>query len=144
MKALNRLSFFMELYLQYCLLSSPISFLSSINFTSLFILSISGNYLQSKFPIWLRNISSIIFIDLSFNDLYGQISPGLGELPNLQYLDLYKNRNLTGSCSQLLSGSWKKIEFWDLSSNNFLGMFLAYLLFLVDDDTSKQCRGTSV
>ena len=100
--------------------------------------------MQSKFPIWILNISSIIFIDLSFNDLYGQISPGIGQLPNLQYLHLYVNTNLIGSCSQLLSGSWKKIEFLDLSSNNFLGMVLAYLLFLLDDDRSKQCRGRSV
>ena len=144
MEALNRLPFLIELHLQHCRLSGPISSLSSINFTSLSILNVGGNYLQSKFPIWLRNISSITFIDLSSNDLYGQISPGLGELPNLQHLDLSWNINLTGSCSQLLSGSWKKIEFLDLSFNNFLGMFLTYLLFLVDDDTSKKCRGTSV
>ena len=137
MEALNRLPFLTELHLQFCSLSGPILSLSSINFTSLSILNIGDNsYLQSKFPRWLLIISSIIFIDLSYNDLYGKIAPGLGELPNLQYLDLYKNRNLTGSCSQLLSGSWKKIEFLDLTSNNFLGMFLAYLLFLVDDDTS--------
>ena len=137
MEALNRLPFLMELHLQNCRLFGPISSLSSINFTSLSILNIGGNYhLQSKFPIWLLNISSITFIDLSSNDLYGQISPDLGELPNLQHLDLSWNINLTGSCSQLLSGSWKKIEFLDLTYNNFLGMCLVYLLFLVDDDTS--------
>ena len=141
---INKLPLLTELHLQYCGLSGPISSLSSINFTSLSILNIGGNNFQSMFSTWLRNISSITFIDLSYNDLYGQLSPGLGELPNLQYLDLSVNTNLIGSCSQLLSGSWKKIEFFDLASNNFLGMFLAYLLFLVDVDTSKQCRVISL
>ena len=89
MEALNMLPFFTKLNLQFCSLSGPISSLSSINFTSLSILNIGDNYyLQSKFPRWLLINSSIIFIDLSYNDLYGKISPGLGELPNLQYLDL--------------------------------------------------------
>ena len=133
-KALNRLPVFTELHLQYCGLSGLISSMSSINFTSLSILNIGGNYyLQSKFPIWLRNISSIIFIDLSDNDLYGQISPGLKQLPNLQYLDLSWNLNLTSSCSQLLSGSWKKIEFLDLVGNNFFVCFLLTIWFIVLD-----------
>ena len=43
-EALNKLPFFTELHLQYCGLSGPISSLSSINFTSLSILNIGGNY----------------------------------------------------------------------------------------------------
>ena len=71
MKALNKLPFLTELHLQYCWLLGPISSLSSINFTSLSILNIGINYLWSKFPIWLLNISSIVFTDLSNNHLYG-------------------------------------------------------------------------
>ena len=125
MEALNKLPFLTELHLQDCGLSSPIPSLPSINFTSLSVLNIGSNSLQSKFPIWLLNISTIVSIDLSNNYLHGQISHGLEELPNLQYLDLFGNTNLTGNCSQLLSGSWKKIEFLKLGSNNFLGKFLA-------------------
>ena len=124
-EALNKLPFFTELHLQQCGLSSPMSFLSSINFSSLLVISIGYNSFRSKFPIWLVNLSSLVYIDVSSNKLYGHISPGLRELPNLQHLDLSWNENLIGSCSQLLSRSWKKIEFLNLASNNFLGMFLA-------------------
>ena len=125
MEALNKLPFFIELHLQQCGLSSPMSFLSSINFSSLSVISIGYNSFRSKFPIWLVNLSSLVYIDVSSNKLYGHISPGLGELPNLQHLDLSWNENLIGSCSQLLSGSWKKIEFLNLAINKFLGTFLA-------------------
>ena len=83
MEALNKLSFLTELHLCGCRLPGQISSLSPINFTSLSVLNIGFNFLWSKFPIWLLNISSIVFIDLSNNHLYGQISLGLGELPNL-------------------------------------------------------------
>ncbi|KAL6335136.1 hypothetical protein AAG906_027196 [Vitis piasezkii] len=95
MEVFNKLSFLTELHLQDCGLSGSISSLNSINFTSL------------------------------SNKLYGHISPGLGELPNLQHLYLSENENLTGSCSHLLSGSWKKIEFLNLTYNKFLGTFFA-------------------
>ncbi|KAJ9693307.1 hypothetical protein PVL29_012175 [Vitis rotundifolia] len=121
MEVINKLSFLTELHLEDCGLSGSISSLNSINFTSLSVISISGNSFWSKFPIWLLNLSSLVYIDVSSNQLYGQISPGLGELPNLQHLDLSWNENLTGSCSQLLSGSWKKIEILDLAGNKFLG-----------------------
>ncbi|KAL6312529.1 hypothetical protein AAG906_021241 [Vitis piasezkii] len=125
MEVFNKLSFLTELHLQDCGLSGSISSLNSINFTSLSVISISGNSFRSKFPIWLLNLSSLVYIDASSNKLYGHISPGLGELPNLQHLYLSKNENLTSSCSYLLSGSWKKIEFLNLAYNKFLGTFFA-------------------
>ncbi|KAJ9693310.1 hypothetical protein PVL29_012176 [Vitis rotundifolia] len=111
MEVLNKLSFLTELHLQDCGLSGSISSLNSINFTSLSVISISGNSFRSN----------LVYIDVSSNQLYGHISPGLGELPNLQHLNLSENENLTGSCSQLLSGSWKKIEFLNLTNNKFFG-----------------------
>ena len=125
MEVFNKISFLTELHLQDCGLSGSISSLNPINFTSQFFISISGNSFRSKFPIWLLNLSSLVYIDASSNKLYGQISPGLGELPNLQHLYLSENENLTGSCSYLLSGSWKKIEFLNLAYNKFLDTFFA-------------------
>ena len=125
MEVLNKLPFLTELHLQDCGLSGSISSLSSINFTSLSLISISGNSFRSKFPIWLLNLTSLVYIDVSSNQLYEHISPSLGELPNLQHLDLSWNKNLTGSCSQMLSKSWKKIEFLNLAYNNFLSTLLA-------------------
>ena len=91
MEVFNKLSFLTELHLQDCGLSGSISSLNSINFTSLSVISISGNSFRSKFPIWLLNLSSLVYIDASSNKLYRHISPGLGELPNLQHLYLSKN-----------------------------------------------------
>ncbi|XP_034680072.1 receptor-like protein EIX2 [Vitis riparia] len=120
-EALNKLPFLIELHLHDCGLFGSVSSPSSINLTSLSVIRISDNFLNSKFPIWLLNLSSLVSIDVSYNKLYGQISPSFGELPNLQHLDLSWNMNLTGSCSQMLRGSWKKIEALNLAGNNFLG-----------------------
>ena len=85
MEVFNKLLFLIELHLQDCGLSGSISSLNPIIFTSLSIISISGNSFRSKFPIWLLNLSSLVYIDANFNKLYGQISPGLEELPNFIY-----------------------------------------------------------
>ena len=122
-EALNKLPFLIELHLHDCGLFGSVSSPSSINLTSLSVIRISDNFLNSKFPIWLLNLSSLVSIDVSHNKLYGQISPSFGELLNLQHLDLSWNMNLTGSCSQMLRGSWKKIEALNLAGNNFLGKF---------------------
>ncbi|KAL6312480.1 hypothetical protein AAG906_021696 [Vitis piasezkii] len=108
------------LHLEDCGLSGSISSLNSINFTSLSVISIGGNYFRSKFPIWLLNLSSLVYIDLSSSQLYGQISPGLGELPNLQYLDLSGNNNLTGTIPESLS-QLEKLTHLDLSCNKLQG-----------------------
>lgn len=102
---LNKLSNLTELHLQSCGLTGPIP---PINLTSLAVLDLSFNGFNSKFPDWLVNISSLVHVDLSNCNFYGRILLGFGELPNLQYLNLALNNNLSLSCSQLLSGSWKK------------------------------------
>ncbi|KAJ9703007.1 hypothetical protein PVL29_004669 [Vitis rotundifolia] len=113
MEVLYKFSFLTKLHLQDCGLFGSISSLSLINFTSLSIINISGNFFWSKFPIWLLNLSSLVYIVVSFNQLYGQISPSLGELPNLQHLDLSWNENLT--------------EHLDLHPNTLTGSFLEFL-----------------
>ena len=119
---LNKLPLLIELHLYSCQLFDPILSLSSTNFTSLSVISISHNFF-TKFPVWLLNLSTLVSIDVSYNQLEEQISSRLGELPNLQYLDLSGNKKLTGSFSELLRGSWKKIEVLNLASSNFFGKF---------------------
>ena len=50
MEALNKFPLLTESHLQDCRLSGPISSLSSINFTSLSILNVPGNYNAIKVP----------------------------------------------------------------------------------------------
>ncbi|KAL6312435.1 hypothetical protein AAG906_004803 [Vitis piasezkii] len=112
---MTNLVFLRHLKLNYAnLLSGSISSLNSINFTSLSIISISGNSFRSKFPIWVLNLSSLIYIDASSNKLYGKISPGLGELPNLQ----------TCTIPECLS-QLEKLTYLDLSNNKLQGLILA-------------------
>ncbi|XP_065869993.1 receptor-like protein EIX2 isoform X2 [Euphorbia lathyris] len=119
--AFNRLPNLIELHLSACGLSSIASSLTSVNFTSLAVLDLSSNSLNSMFPNWLVNISSLKSVDLSLCDLYGRIPLGFGDLPNLQLLNLGNNDNLTASCNQLFKGSWRSIEFLDFSINKLHG-----------------------
>ncbi|EXB95291.1 LRR receptor-like serine/threonine-protein kinase FLS2 [Morus notabilis] len=72
-------------------------------------------------PDWLVNISSLVTVDLSNSGLHGRIPLGFSELPNLQFLSLRRNSDLTASCPQLFSGRWEKINVLDLASNNLHG-----------------------
>ena len=69
------------------------------------------------------NVSNLVSIDISNSELWGRVPLDLCELPNLQYLDLSSNKNLEGSCAQLLKGSWRRIEVLILASNNLHGKF---------------------
>ena len=120
---LSKLPILTDLHLIGCNLSGSISSLGSSNFSSLAILSISQNAFNSKFPEWLVNVSSLVSIDISNCELWGRVPLDLSELPNLQYLDLSGNKNLEGSCAQLLKGSWRRIEVLILASNNLHGKF---------------------
>ncbi|KAJ9693382.1 hypothetical protein PVL29_012235 [Vitis rotundifolia] len=118
---LNKLPNLTELHLDGCSLSGSIPSPSFVNFTSLLVISIKSNQFISMFPEWLLNVSSLGSIDISDNQLHGRIPLGLGELPNLQHLDLSWNFNLEGNISQLLRKSWKKIEFLSLGQNDLYG-----------------------
>ncbi|RVX13538.1 Leucine-rich repeat receptor-like protein kinase PXL1 [Vitis vinifera] len=122
-EVLNKLPILTELHLDGCSLSGSIPSPSFVNFTSLRVISINSNQFISMFPEWLLNVSSLGSIDISYSQLHGRIPLGLGELPNLQYIDLSWNYNLRGSISQLLRKSWKKIEFLNLGDNELHGKF---------------------
>ena len=123
-ETLNKLPVLTELHLSFCGLSGYIP--SLVNCSSLAVIDLSSNMLNSKIPNWLVNISSLEYVDISYNHLYGSIQLGFGELPNLKILNLAMNGNLTGSCFQLFRGRWKKIEVLDLAglSINYMGNFL--------------------
>ena len=124
-EVLNKLPILTELHLDGCSLSGSIPFPSFVNFTSLRVISINLNQFISMFPEWLLNVSSLGSIDISYSQLHGRIPLGLGELPNLQYVDLSDNDNLRGNISQLLRKSWKKIEFLNFHRNELHGKFFS-------------------
>ncbi|KAL6312468.1 hypothetical protein AAG906_021684 [Vitis piasezkii] len=126
-EALNKLPFLIELHLHDCGLFGSVSSPSSINLTSLSVIRISDNFLNSKFPIWLLNLSSLVSIDVSHNKLYGQISPSFGELPNLQHLDLSWNMNLTGSTIPSSIGSFCNLKYLNMSYNALTGSLPEFL-----------------
>ena len=123
-EVLNKLPMLIELHLDNCNLFRSIPSPSSVNLTSLAVISISSNGFNSTFPEWLLNVSSLVSIDMSSNILHGRIPLGLGELPNLQHLDLFDNY-LEGNISQLLRKSWKKIEFLNLGENDLHGKLIS-------------------
>ena len=125
-EVLNKLPMLIELHLDNCNLFRSIPSPSSVNLTSLAVISISFNGFNSTFPEWLLNVSSLVSIDMSSNILHGRIPLGLGELPNLQHLDLFDNY-LEGNISQLLRKSWKKIEFLNLGANDLHGKLISSL-----------------
>ena len=133
-EVLNKLPMLIELHLDNCNLFRSIPSPSSVNLTSLAVISISSNGFNSTFPEWLLNVSSLVSIDMSSNILHGRIPLGLGELPNLQYLDLSWNYHIEGNISQLLRKSWKKIEFLNLRGNDLHGKLISSLklIFLYD------------
>ncbi|KAM6570713.1 hypothetical protein CsatB_018698 [Cannabis sativa] len=119
---LNNLPSLTELHMSSCNLNGPIPSISFVNSTSsLAVLDLSFNNINSKIPHWLANISSLVSVDISYGGLYGRIPLGFADLPNLQFLHLAGNTNLSASCSQFFQGRWESIKVLDLASNNLYG-----------------------
>ncbi|ESQ33363.1 hypothetical protein EUTSA_v10007069mg [Eutrema salsugineum] len=71
------------------------------------------------FHVTCNNENSVIRVDLGNADLSGQLVPQLGQLKNLQYLELYSN-NITGPVPSDL-GNLTNLVSLDLYLNNFTG-----------------------
>ncbi|XP_057990420.1 receptor-like protein EIX2 [Hevea brasiliensis] len=124
---LNKLPLLSELHLEFCVLSGFIYSISSVNFTSLKVLNLRDNSFKANLPNWFVNISSLVSVDIRNGMLTGRIPLGFGELPNLQSLKLNYNFELSASCFQLFSRSWKKIQVLDLSITELHGRLPALL-----------------
>ncbi|XP_022998387.1 leucine-rich repeat receptor protein kinase MSL1-like [Cucurbita maxima] len=120
-KILSRLRFLTELHMSDCGLSGAISSPLTVNFTSLSVVDLTGNNINSQIPSWLMNVSSLTAISMSDCNLYGRIPLGLGDLPSLRSLDLSGNGNLSASCSQLFRRGWSRVEVLILADNKIHG-----------------------
>ena len=77
------------------------------------------NLLSGIIPAELGNLTNLQTLDLTLNDLSGNIPPQLGNLTSLENLSLGANQ-LTGSIPTDL-GKLTNLEFLDLSFNNLTG-----------------------
>ncbi|CAL9757971.1 unnamed protein product, partial [Musa acuminata subsp. burmannicoides] len=91
LEALNMLPSIVEIYLSLCEIGSVPLSLPHVNFTSLSVLDLSYNSINSTIPSWLFNISGLEHLDLSANNLQGNIPPAFGNLASLKGLNLANN-----------------------------------------------------
>ncbi|CAL9089129.1 unnamed protein product [Musa textilis] len=91
LEALNMLPSIVEIYLSSCEIGSVPFSLPHVNFTSLSVLDLSYNSINSTIPSWLFNISSLEHLDLSENFFQGNIPPAFGNLTSLKGLTLANN-----------------------------------------------------
>ncbi|XP_065033402.1 receptor-like protein EIX1 [Musa acuminata AAA Group] len=91
LEALNMLPSILEIYLPLCEIQSVPFSLPHVNFTSLSVLDLSENSINSTMPSWLSNISGLEHLDLNGNFLQGNIPPTFGNLASLKELNLAYN-----------------------------------------------------
>ncbi|XP_065036742.1 receptor-like protein EIX1 [Musa acuminata AAA Group] len=91
MEALNMLPSIVEIYLSECAIGRVPLSLPHVNFTSLSVLDLSENFINSTMPSWLSNISGLEHLDLNGNFLQGNIPPTFGNLASLKELNLAYN-----------------------------------------------------
>jgi LRR receptor-like serine/threonine-protein kinase FLS2 len=105
-------------------LSGPIPQTFS-NLSSLEEISLSHNYLSGA-PS-LGNMSSLVILDLSHNNIFNSFIPqSIGNLPQLKILDMRYNR-LSGPIPQIFSNLFS-LEEISLSHNYFSGTSSSYIM----------------
>ncbi|XP_004295536.1 PREDICTED: receptor-like protein 12-like [Fragaria vesca subsp. vesca] len=116
--AINMLPSLLELRLSSCRIHQtlPLS-LQTTNLTSLLVLDISYNDINSSFPSWLFNLTNLKQLDLS-NNLFGRLIPS--EFSNLKILEDLRlsGIGLEGQIPQL-KGNICNLKSLDLSGNDF-------------------------
>ncbi|GLT86499.1 hypothetical protein SLE2022_046360 [Rubroshorea leprosula] len=128
LQILNMLPSLVELHLPYCNLRNLPPSLSVLNFSSIMIINLHGNDINSSLPNWLFNISTLVKLRLSDNEIRGSltnIDAWKNNPCNLQALVLSRNRIMTGEIVKLVEGLSKycnnSLEELDLSYNDFDG-----------------------
>ncbi|XP_022760164.1 probably inactive leucine-rich repeat receptor-like protein kinase At3g28040, partial [Durio zibethinus] len=116
----NKLPLLAELHLSGCYLyndPSPIS----VNCTSLAVLDLSANKL-SLVPTWIFSLCSLVSIDLTLNGVEGVIPNGFQNMSSLKFLDLSWNSFSSSSTLNGLS-NLNQLQFLGLRSVGLQGNF---------------------
>nr|XP_029117511.1 receptor-like protein EIX2 [Elaeis guineensis] len=117
LQALNMLPSVIEIHLSDCGINTTSVSLPHVNFTSLSVLDLSWNSINSTIPGWLFNISSLEYLDLSFNILWGIIPSAIKNLASLKVFDLSDNQFLEDKIPVEL-GELCKLQYLGLSDIN--------------------------
>ncbi|XP_065034691.1 receptor-like protein EIX1 [Musa acuminata AAA Group] len=91
LEALNMLPSIVEIYLSDCEIGSVPLSLPHVNFTSLSVLDLSNNLIDTRIPSWLSNISGLEYLDISWKSLQDNIPPFYGRLATYKSPHLANN-----------------------------------------------------
>ncbi|KAI5332445.1 hypothetical protein L3X38_022574 [Prunus dulcis] len=117
--AFNKFPSLLELHLPACQIKSlPIS-LGNVNFTSLLILDMPYNDLKFPLPEWFFYLTNLRKLDLSGNFLGGPVPSEFQSLKSLEALDLSFN-DLSGQIPKIF-GNFCNLKTLNLANNQFEG-----------------------
>nr|XP_011460518.1 PREDICTED: receptor-like protein 12 [Fragaria vesca subsp. vesca] len=120
--AINKLPSLLELHLSSCSIDGnqlPLS-LPTNNFTSLLVLDLSHNHINSSFPKWMFNLTSLTKLDLGWNLFLHRSLDEFVRLKSLEHLDLWRI-GLKGQLLPKFFGNLCKLKSLDLSDNEIDG-----------------------
>jgi len=109
------------------LLSLKISTLRSLiqNSTNLEVFRVNYVTISSSVPHTFTNLTYLEQVSLYHCELYGEFPPGIFHLPNLRYLNLGNNQNLTGKFPDFHTSA--QITTLELDSTSFYGTLPAFI-----------------
>ncbi|XP_047182078.1 receptor-like protein EIX2 [Vigna umbellata] len=105
------------------------SFICSGSDETLYQLDLSNNNLFGQIPDCWSHFKSLTYLDLSHNKFSGKIPTSLGSLLGLQVL-LLRNNNLSGHIPTWIGSKMQELQILSLGSNNFNGIFPLQICYL--------------
>ncbi|XP_065873639.1 receptor-like protein EIX2 [Euphorbia lathyris] len=122
--SVSMLPFLEQLHLPRSELQNFPDFIPQSNFSNLKILNLENNLLNTSFPQWLFNISTLLKLQFMGCQIIGSLpADGWGKLCNLVSLDLPYNElsgridEFFGSLSECSNSSLEELDFWDNQLN---------------------------
>ncbi|XP_068640312.1 receptor-like protein EIX1 [Aristolochia californica] len=123
---LPELHFLQEIKLAWADLNGSCTQTLEGNWESMVRIDLSGNQLYGEIPMSIGNITSLVEFDLSFNQINGSIPESISNLHQLEHLDLFSN-NIDGGPSLDKLCQLKKLKFFSLPKCNLTGTIPACL-----------------